>query len=215
MTYPAVILAGGRSSRMGGGDKCLLPLGDSSILQRIIGTVALQTSAIAINSNGDPQLFASTGLNIIPDLVPERPGPLAGIHAAMDWALARQAHYVLTVAGDTPFLPRDLMFRLSSVATGIPVIATSGKSLHPVIGLWPTSLAQQLGNDLFHGTRKVRSWLEKVRFATARFDERDDPFRNVNTLADYAACVRQVSAKAAELDVAGNHREGMRYDAQD
>ena len=109
-----MILAGGLSSRMGGGDKGLLPLGPVTVLGRVIDRIAPQVGSLAINANGDADRFARFGLPVLPDpllpdQVPEFPGPLAGIWAAMDWALAHGEEWVVTVPSDTPFVPGALV----------------------------------------------------------------------------------------------------------
>src|SRR5688500_15344816 len=106
-----VILAGGRAERMGGGDKCLRQVAGETILARVIARVRPQVEALVLNANGDPARFASYGLPVVPDSVPDFAGPLAGVLAGLEWAEAHQphAHYVVTVPSDGPFVPRDLV----------------------------------------------------------------------------------------------------------
>jgi molybdopterin-guanine dinucleotide biosynthesis protein A len=183
---PGVILAGGRSQRLGGGDKCLLPLGDASILAFVIAALKHQTSVLAINSNSAPALFEDTGLEVRADVLPGRLGPLAGIHTAMLWARERGADSVLTVPADTPFLPRDLVARLAAArAAGQASIAVSGAEMHPVVGLWPSALAEQLQDYLAGGVYRVRAWLGQISFRTVEFETGAiDPFWNINTPDD-------------------------------
>jgi molybdopterin-guanine dinucleotide biosynthesis protein A len=185
---PAVILAGGRSQRMGGGDKCLLPLGDTTILAHVVAALRPQTSAILLNSNSDPQLFAATGLEVRADALPGRLGPLAGIHTAMLWAQEIGAPSVLTVPADTPFLPHDLVARLVMAGAGGHIaIAAHGSDLHPTVGLWPSNLAAVLRRDLEGGVRRVRAWLDLMSFKAALFEPAEpDPFWNVNTPDEWA-----------------------------
>src|SRR5579872_1598341 len=115
MKPPAVILAGGRSSRMGGGDKCLLPVGDRPLIAHILTAITPQTSDILINTNSDPAPFLKYGQPALPDVIAGYQGPLAGVLTGMLWSRRRhprQAH-LLTVASDVPFLPRDLVARLA------------------------------------------------------------------------------------------------------
>jgi molybdenum cofactor guanylyltransferase len=183
---PGVILAGGRSRRLGGGDKCLLPLGDITILAHVVAALRPQTSALLINSNSAPALFHETGLGVRADVVPGRLGPLAGIHTAMLWARETGADAVLTAPADTPFLPRDLAARLNAARqAGQAAIATSGAELHPVIGIWPSALAEQLQEHLATGTYRVRAWLGQIPFRTVEFETGAiDPFWNINTPDD-------------------------------
>lgn len=113
---PAIILAGGLASRMGGGDKPLLMVAGRPMLEWVISGISAQTGPVALNANGDPMRFARFGLPVLADGVPGFPGPLAGILAGMDWAVAMGADAVLSVAGDTPFFPSDLVARLQDNA---------------------------------------------------------------------------------------------------
>ncbi len=193
---PGVILAGGRSQRLGGGDKCLLPLGNASILAYVIAAVKPQTSALAINSNSAPALFQDTGLEVREDVLPGRLGPLAGIHTAMLWARERGADTVLTVPADTPFLPGDLVSRLEvGREAGQASIAVSGAAMHPVVGLWPSALAEQLQDYLAEGVYRVRAWLGQISFRSVVFEAGAiDPFWNINTPDDLQLAHAMVSA---------------------
>ena len=153
---PAVILAGGRSRRMGGGDKCLLPLVGRPVLAHVIDRIRPQAETLALNANGDATRFAGFGLPVIADDESDFAGPLAGILAALDWAsrMRPSAAAVLTVPGDTPFLPRDLLARLAALR--LPAIAQSAGRVHPVVGLWPLSLRDALRVAVrTEGLRKV------------------------------------------------------------
>ena len=111
-----MILAGGRATRMGGGDKGLLPLGGRPILAHVIERLAPQVERLALNANGDPARFAAFGLPVLADSVPGHAGPLAGVLAGLDWAAAEGAEAIVTAAADTPFFPRDLVARAAAAA---------------------------------------------------------------------------------------------------
>lgn len=193
---PAAILAGGRATRMGGGDKPLMTLAGRPLLDHVIERLSPQAAAIAINANGDPARFARWGLPVIADEADDRPGPLAGVLAAMDWAAASGAAEVLTVAGDTPFFPADLAARLAEARErdGAPIALAAtpdparGLGRHPTFGLWPTALREDLRGALAEGLRKVVAWTDRHGVAHAVFDVAPfDPFFNVNTPDDMAA----------------------------
>jgi molybdopterin-guanine dinucleotide biosynthesis protein A len=191
MRQPAgVILAGGRAARMGGGDKGLLPLGDTTILDRVVGRLGRQVSPLALNANGDPARFARFGLPVLGDSVAGYPGPLAGVLAGLDWAAALGLDAVVTVAADTPFFPEDLVVRLGHAAetAGTPVVlAATSSGRHPTFGLWRVDLRGDLRRSLRDGTRKVMDWADRHGAATAMFpDTPVDPFLNVNTPEDLA-----------------------------
>jgi len=186
-----VLLAGGQSRRMGGGDKCLKLLGGRAILDRVIGRLGPQVGPLVLNANGDPRRFAATGLAVVPDSVEGFAGPLAGVLAGLDWAAAQApaSRWIVTAATDVPFLPRDLVLRLlAAIETGadLACAASDGRS-HPVIGLWPVALRDDLRRALGEGVRKVDLWTARFRVATADFaSDPVDPFLNVNTPEDLA-----------------------------
>lgn len=185
MKTAGVILAGGRGSRMGGTDKALLDLDGSPMIAHVIRRLAPQLGALAINAGGDPARFAAYALPVLPDPVPDQPGPLAGILAGMRWAGQQGATHVVTAATDTPFLPDDLVPRLAAAAQTAkePIaLAESAGRLHPTFGLWPVTLADDLALALNAGTRRVAAWALGEGAARAEFDaEPHDPFFNVNT----------------------------------
>jgi molybdopterin-guanine dinucleotide biosynthesis protein A len=181
---PAAILAGGRSQRLGGGDKCLLPLAGATLLDAILAALAPQVAPVLINSNSDPSVFTRFGLPVRADALPGRLGPLAGILTAMLWAAEDNSSQVLTVPGDTPFLPKDLVARLkASASPDRPVIAASAGRLHPVVGLWPVVLAEPLRADIENGVRAAHEWVSGAAVVEFTTDD-GDPFENINTRAD-------------------------------
>lgn len=199
---PAIILAGGRATRMGGGDKCLLDLHGQPMLARIIARLAPQCGALALNANGDPGRFAGFGRTVLPDSLPDFPGPLAGILAGMDWAAAQGARAVVSVAGDTPFFPRDLVARLQADGGGI-VLAASRTAAgevtdHPTFGLWPTALRDDLRAALAAGQRRVRGFAQDHGAGRVVWDDGPaEPFFNINTPADLAKARRRLTAGTA------------------
>ncbi len=192
---PGVILAGGRATRMGGGDKGLRPLGGGTLLSHVIDRLAPQAGPLALNANGDPARFAAFGLPVLPDGIPDHPGPLAGVLAGLDWAAGLGAASIVTAAADTPFFPRDLAARLRAAAAeaGAPIAlaatpdADGQPGRHPTFGLWPVALRDDLRAALAGGLRKIVAWTDAHGCATALFPAQPfDPFFNVNTPEDLA-----------------------------
>lgn len=189
-----VILAGGRATRMGGGDKGLLPLGARSILAEVIARLAPQVEGLALNANGDPARFADLGLPVLADGTADHPGPLAGVLAGLDWAAGLGTEWVASAAADTPFFPRDLVARLEAARAqaGTPLAMAmtprpgGGLDRHPTFGLWRVSLREDLRAALGGGLRKVVAWTEPQGCAQAVFDDPGEPFFNVNTPEDLA-----------------------------
>lgn len=187
-----VLLAGGLSRRMGGGDKCLRDLAGKPMLSHVIERLEPQVDALVINANGDPDRFAPFGLPVVSDTLVGFAGPLAGVLAGMRWSArsAPEARWVVTASADAPFLPLDLVQRLLAAADAGPetiALARSSGEMHPVIGLWPVALADDLEAQLDAGTRKVLDWTARhrvvaVEFPLLRFHGRlIDPFFNANT----------------------------------
>ena len=149
MRVAGLLLAGGQSRRMGGGDKTLQLLGGMALLDRVIERLQPQVDALVLNANGDPARFARFGLPVVSDSVPGFAGPLAGVLAGLDWAAAHRPDcpYVASVATDAPFLPGDLVARLAAeldAAHADLACAASGGRAHPVFGLWPVRLREDL-----------------------------------------------------------------------
>lgn len=181
-----VILAGGKATRMGGGDKPLREIAGRTILSLVLERVARPDIPVALNANADPARFAGFGLPVIPDARGDFPGPLAGILAGLDWAATEtSATDVLSVPGDCPFIPHDLAEKLEGArrSAALPLAcAGSGGWTHPVIGLWPISIREELRAALDAGERKIDRFTARFGCATAEWPiGACDPFFNVNT----------------------------------
>lgn len=186
-----IILAGGQSRRMGGGDKFLSDLGGRPVIAVVVDRLGC---AAAINANGDPARLAAFGLPVIPDSLPDHPGPLAGVLAGMDWAAARGVPRIVTAAADTPFFPRDLAARLAVPDAAI-VMATHDGQDHPAFAVWDVALRDDLRAALLAGTRRMRDWMDAHAAHRVEVPGRD-PFFNINTPADLDAA-RQRQADTA------------------
>ena len=181
-----VILAGGQATRMGGGDKCLLQLGDKTILQHVIDRLAPQTDGLLLNANGDPGRFADYTIKVAPDSITGFAGPLSGVLAGLDHAAETGHSHIVTAAADTPFFPCDLVpnLLLAGEKTGL-ALAASPSGRQPTFGLWPVALREDLRTALQDGLRKVVLWTQKHNAGTAEFPD-DTAFFNVNTPDDLA-----------------------------
>lgn len=183
---PAVILAGGKSSRMGGGDKGLLTLGGRRLIDRVIDRIGAQAGPLVLNVNGDAARMGCD-LPAVPDSISEFPGPLAGVLAGMDWAAEQGFDHIVSVAADTPFFPTDLVARLSEAGPLALAATQEGARVfrQPTFGIWPTALRNDLRDALRDGLRKVVIWTDRhgaqdVIWGT----EPHDPFFNINTPED-------------------------------
>ena len=194
---PGILLAGGLARRMGGGDKPMRRIGGRTILERVIARLKPQCGELILNANGDPARFAEFGLPVIADNVENFPGPLAGILAALDWTAANrpEVSFILSAAADCPFLPRDLVERLTQARAEQDAqlaVASSGGQSHPVIGLWSVALRGELRHALVaEDVRKIDRWTARYRLATVNWPTTPlDPFFNANTMDDIAEADR-------------------------
>jgi molybdopterin-guanine dinucleotide biosynthesis protein A len=186
-----VLLAGGLARRMGGGDKPLRLLAGRPLLDHVIERLGPQVAGLVLNANGDPARFATYGLPVVGDSIPDYAGPLAGILAGLDWAADNRPDcpLIASVATDAPFLPADLVARMVGAMTAAGAdlaCAASGGQAHPVIGLWPVRLRDDLRRALVdEGLRKVDVWTARHRLVEVPFpDQPIDPFFNANRPED-------------------------------
>jgi molybdopterin-guanine dinucleotide biosynthesis protein A len=192
-----VILAGGLARRMGGGDKPMREIGGRTILDHVIERFSPQCDGLVLNANGDPARFAAFNLPVVADTVADYPGPLAGVLAALDWAAENrpQTEWVVSVAGDCPFLPRDLVERFHAARLNEDAqlaVASSGERSHPVIGLWSVALRHDLRHALVdEDLHKIDRWTARYPLATVTWPvEPVDPFFNANTVEDLSEAER-------------------------
>jgi len=192
-----VLLAGGQSRRMGGGDKTLRVLDGVSLLERVIARLQPQVDALVLNANGDPARFAEFALPVVADSIPDFAGPLAGVLAGLDWAAVHRPDcaFIASVATDAPFLPVDLVARLTAAhkaAEADLACAASAGRAHPVFGLWPLRLREDLRRAIVDDRiRKVDEWTARHRLVTVPFADRPiDPFFNANRLEDLEAAAK-------------------------
>jgi len=185
---------------MGGGDKARIRIAGATILERALARLHAQCSAIVINANDDPVRFAGLSLPVVAASVPGYPGPLAGILAGLDWTTrhAPEIDWIVSVPGDCPFLPRDLVARLHqarAAAAAQLACARSGEWTHPVVALWPVKLREDLRHALtVEGVRKVDEWTARYTLGIAEWPAVPvDPFFNVNTPEQAAAAERMAA----------------------
>jgi molybdopterin-guanine dinucleotide biosynthesis protein A len=202
-----VLLAGGLARRMGGGDKPLRLIAGRSILERVIERLGPQVAGLVLNANGDPSRFASYGLPVVADSVPDFAGPLAGILAGLDWTAENRPDcpMIVSVATDAPFLPIDLVARmeqaLAAEGADLACAASRGQT-HPVIGLWPVRLRNELRHAVVdESIRKVDVWTARYKLAVVPFADQVpglgpgiDPFFNANRPGDLDEAARLLEA---------------------
>jgi molybdenum cofactor guanylyltransferase len=193
------ILAGGLARRLGGGDKSLRLVGGRTVLSRLIDRLAPSVTRLIINANDDPGRFEGLDLPVVADCLPDHPGPLAGVLTALDWVAAHEptTEWVVSVPGDAPFLPPDLVRRLHAARLRDNAPLSCAGSLgrtHPVVGLWPVSIRNDLRAAVAdHGIRRIDRFTGRYACAVEQWStEPVDPFFNVNTPEDLAEADRLV-----------------------
>ena len=207
-----IVLAGGLASRLGGGDKGGRLVRGRTILDHVVTTMRRQCAGLVITASGDAARFAPYGASVVADDLPGHTGPLAGVLAGLDWVAGERPGdvFALTVPTDAPFLPDDLVARLSEVraATDAAIVcARSGGRPHHVVALWSVALRHDLRRAVIvDGVRQVRRFVERHGAAHADWPvDPYDPFTNVNTpddlreaerVADLIAEVRRRGAAA-------------------
>ncbi len=186
-----IILAGGQARRLGGVDKALIAVGGEPILTRLARRLGDQCVGLALNANGDPARFAEFGLVVVADDISGFAGPLAGVLAGMEYVAANFGPIadIVTVPADTPFIPRDLVARLSearAAASADIAVARSGERDHHAIALWPVALRGELRRALVEEElRKVAAFIERFEHVAVEWPtEPYDPFFNVNRPED-------------------------------
>ncbi|WP_299391161.1 molybdenum cofactor guanylyltransferase MobA [Pelagibius sp.] len=200
-----VLLAGGLSRRMGGGDKCLRDLGGRPILAHIIERAAPQVGTLVLNANGDPARFECFGLPVAADVVEGYAGPLAGILTGLDWAAAQApgAEWLASFACDAPFLPEDLVARMMEAVAAegadLACAVTHGRT-HPVFGLWRLGLRDDLRRAMLEEEmRKVDRWTARHKLVEVDFPDLKspagplDPFFNTNRPEDLEEAARYLA----------------------
>jgi len=167
---------------MGHADKAFIQLAGQPLISHLLTRITPQTATIAISANGDPARFSAFNLPVLPDPIAGK-GPLAGVLAGLTWAADLGAESLLTIPVDTPFIPEDLLTRL----TPAPTVACYQGRQHHLVALWPTSAAAILARFLEpDGNHKVRDVLRLLRARQVSFNAPHDPFHNINTSEDLA-----------------------------
>jgi molybdopterin-guanine dinucleotide biosynthesis protein A len=185
---------------MGGGDKSLRSVGGRAVVARLIDRLAPHVTRLVINANDDPGRFQGLGLPIVPDTLADHPGPLAGVLAALEWAALSEpaVDWVVTVPGDAPFLPADLVPRLHAARRRDNAVFACAGSLgrtHPVAALWPVSIRDELRLAVaVEGIRRIDRFTGRHSCAVEQWAaDPVDPFFNVNTPEDLIEADRLVA----------------------
>jgi molybdopterin-guanine dinucleotide biosynthesis protein A len=182
MKVTGIVLAGGKGTRMGGVDKGLQPLRGKPMAAWAIARLKPQVDEVVINANQNLEVYRAFGYRVVSDEVGGFAGPLAGLHAGLK---AATYPLVATVPCDSPFLPGDLVSRLSSaLKTSDLAVAKTGAQPHPVFALMKREVRESLEAFLASGGRKIDAWYADLDVIEVPFDDEADAFRNINTLEE-------------------------------
>jgi molybdopterin-guanine dinucleotide biosynthesis protein A len=182
MSVTAIILAGGKGTRMGGVDKGLQPLRGRPMIEWVLERLVPQVSEVIINANQNIERYEKYGHRVVRDQIGGFAGPLAGLHAGLKFA---KHPLVATVPCDSPFLPDDLVSRLENALHEKDLaVAKTGDQPHPVFALMKRQVRESLEAFLAAGGRKIDAWYAALEVVEVSFDDEADAFRNINTLEE-------------------------------
>lgn len=197
MAVSAIILAGGRATRMGGADKGLVTFCQKPLVSHIIERLAPQADEILINANREIESYKTLGYLVLQDEIADFAGPLAG----MQLGLKHAAHeYVLTAPCDTPLLPLDLAERMLTTlihSNADIAVAISNGDTHPVFCLCKKTVLPSLNNYLQNGGRKVSEWQQSLKYVYVDFSDCNGAFANLNTAEDLSALAKKLETASA------------------
>lgn len=182
----ALVLAGGKSRRMGGKDKGLLPFGEGSLIGHVIDAIRPQVGTVLISANRHREQYECLGFPVVADPLDDFQGPLAGFLAGLE---NMQTGYLLTLPCDGPVVVDDLARRLAAGLTAADAeiaVAHDGRRLQPVYALLHRGVVSDLRMALEQGERKIDRWYPRNRWVTVDFSDVPEQFSNINTPEDYA-----------------------------
>jgi molybdenum cofactor guanylyltransferase len=195
MPISAIILSGGRATRMNGADKGLVLLQQKPLIKHVIERLTPQADEILINANRELTQYQALGYPLLQDEVEDFLGPLAGFSLGLQHA---KHDYVLTVPCDSPLLPVDLAQRLMAELVEHKAeiaVATSEGSTHPVFCLCKKTVLPSLTAYLQQDERRVSAWQKSQQYIEVDFSDCNEAFTNLNTFEDLAALELELSKK--------------------
>jgi molybdenum cofactor guanylyltransferase len=183
----ALILAGGKSRRMGGRDKGLLPFGDGLLVGHVLDAIRPQVGAVLISANRHHEEYRQFDVPVLADPLDDFQGPLAGFLAGLRHI---QTDYLLTLPCDGPVIVDDLARRLAAGLSGSGAdiaVAHDGNRLQPVYAMLNRNVLPDLVLALGEGERKIDRWYARNHWVAVDFSDVPQQFSNINTPEDYAS----------------------------
>ncbi len=181
MQVTAIILAGGRGTRMGGADKGLVTYQGTRMIDHVLTRISPQVNKVILNANRNLDIYQTLGYPVFTDASPHFDGPLAGMQAGLHHA---ETDWIVSAPCDSPLLPLDLVQRLGAAIVkekNLMAIARSCSGSHPVFCLMHRSLLASLTSFLDSGQRKVSTW-QMQHQPTYVFFEEEQAFTNINSI---------------------------------
>lgn len=187
--------------------KPLRLLAGRPMVAHVVDRLRPQVMDLVIVANDPAPEFRALGVPVIAD-PPDfqemarregrRLGPLAGILAGMEWALAHHPHsgWILTAPADVPFLPLDLTVRLCGLMH-VPepdvLMVRHGKRREHTLAIWSVKLAADLRRAILEeGMRRVETFAQRYAFEELVWPGNAAPFLNVNTPAELSEAMRRL-----------------------
>ncbi len=188
-----VIIAGGKSRRMGSRNKLFMSLGDKLIIEHVIDKIRPQVDALYLNCN-DRKMVSFVDVEVVPDYIEGKQniGPIGGLYTALKLAKSIGFSQVLTTPGDTPFLPDNFVHKLSRKLQNDVAVATSHGRQHPIAAIWKTETIDIVQNAIEANTYKMHRLLDQLNVTQVIWDNDPDPFLNINSEEDYKIAVSRL-----------------------
>lgn len=180
-----LVLAGGLATRLGGADKGLQALHGKPLIEHVLERLQPQSSKLMINCNRNTEIYARYGHPLVADLLPDHPGPLAGLHAGLHQC---STPLIATVPCDAPFLPADLIPRLHEALADAPAVFACSPAQQPVFALYRCTVLPALEQFLADGRRGVGQFLSHIGAHAVDFSDRQQAFQNFNSADDWPRC---------------------------
>ena len=178
MRIAGLIIAGGKSSRMGQ-NKALIHFKQKPLIEHVYDRLKYQVEKVYININQACNNFKYKE-NIIPDKKQNYQGPLAGLDAALQMI---QTEWLQIAPCDSPFLPLDptqILMNKSKQSLHKIIIPQTQNNIHPTLGLFHSSIADDLNLFLKNKDRGFINFINSVGFEGVSF-ENEHAFVNINT----------------------------------
>ncbi len=182
-TCSGLILAGGRGTRLGNSDKGLVELQGNPLVQHVINHISSQVDDIVISANRNIDIYNQYSDKVIEDSLENFQGPLSGIASAMPHC---RHEWVLVVACDIPFLPNDLVHRLSQIPADTTLSVASVEGHHQLVFLIHNSLLHSIQHSLKKNQLKLMQWIQSQACHVVEFDNSHNEFDNINTSENLA-----------------------------